>query len=301
MCHDSRNTFGCVILILIFGVVGMLFEYIRLSLFEREGFDFDWRKKANGAPFMREEWLRDVFSREVPFIHRKNSYVFVPDGEVEQSTYIVGRIGRPTISVENEPPEGDLHETTREIWRAAITIIDPADHSDGQKAAVQVEANVGKPIGVFASLASALNQRLPPEPFLMEVHGITDSQTFWQYVSENAGSITNITFEVAAPNMFRSVDDFSQEMRELRDTEKVKSARIELNNPDGLNPNTQRVRDAVNYTVKGGGAIKARARGKKPYNSRNKTRRIRVAKSKPSDSDKTLLTAIKDALSRVFL
>jgi hypothetical protein len=136
----------------------------------------------------------------------------------------------------------------------------------------------------------------------ISVHGITDPQTFWQYVEENQGNITNITLEVAAPNMFRSVDDFSQEMKELRDTEKVKTAKSEISNPDGLNPNTKRIHDAVDYTVKGGGSVKARAKGRKPYNSRSKTRKVKVekAKRKVGEPTQSMLEIIRDALAKVF-
>lgn len=78
--------------------------------------------------------------------------------------------------------------------------------------------------------------------------------------------------------MFGTKTTFANELRELKKNEKAEKVKIELRNEAGLNPDTHRMREAVEYTlVQSGGAIKARTGKKKTYSSRNKTRRERIA------------------------
>jgi hypothetical protein len=65
-------------------------------------------------------------------------------------------------------------------------------------------------------------------------------------------------------------------MRELRDNEKVREAKLTIENKDGLKLETERVRQTVEYTLEGGGNIRARTKRKKRYNSKDKTKKITI-------------------------
>lgn len=132
----------------------MQFDLMRLSLLERLHGDLF----ADRVAFLptREVWLRRVLAREVVFIHRKDTFHFVPeppDGGAAPA-FPIGRIGRAVSVQENQPPEAGLKETKRETWRASLVMIDPRHHDDGQKIAMEQDPSVGAPFAVFQSLVS---------------------------------------------------------------------------------------------------------------------------------------------------
>lgn len=225
----------------------------------------------------------------------------MPDLSLSDDCLVIGRIGRERHVRENEPPEEGMHERVREEWQASLVVIDPRLHADGQQIAMQVrEEEIGKPVAVFQSLVTQLNAD-PEAPYTIEVFGIVDPETFWDFVRQNTGEVVSITFETAAPNMFGGKDDFERELRELRDKERSQKTKIQLNNDQGLNPNTERMHQVVDYTVNGGGAIKARTRRKKTYNSRNKTKRIRLPDPpNPLELGGHVIRYVREVISGLF-
>lgn len=139
------------------------------------------------------------------------------------------------------------------------------------------------PDAVLGAIIKSINGRDPPEPFQAEVNTIADPDSFWEFVRANEGSVTVVTFNVVMPNMFGGKDSFQEEMREIRDRNRAKLAQIKLSNPDGLVLDDNRVREAVDYTTRGGGRVKAKAR-KKRYDSQDRGRRVRVT---PPDAEAT--------------
>ncbi|RWH73261.1 MAG: hypothetical protein EOQ86_28505 [Mesorhizobium sp.] len=245
----------------------MRFELARIFLLERKQSDVFERRAADGSKLNREQWLRGVFSQEIDFIHRKSERRFVPDqSRPKGEQRIVARIGRKTLSHENDPDD-HLREITREQWRACLVIIDPTSHDDGQKVAIETSSIVGSGFGNFESLITTINGRSPPEPFVIELHSITDQTTFWEYIERHKGKITSITLEVVMPNMFGGSSSFEEDAKRLRDNEKARRIKETIENEDGLEPDTERMRDAVSYATRGGGKVKAKAKGTTPYDS----------------------------------
>ncbi|MHB8885687.1 MAG: hypothetical protein ACYC5H_11535 [Methylovirgula sp.] len=276
----------------------MFYDLIRMVLFPRSDPDLLVGRDENGRSFTREEWLRRTFSREIVFQHRKQEYHFVPvaiDGSpAEMRSLIIGRIGRRRLSIESSPPESGFVELVHPAWTAATVSIDPSHHDDGQKLAFEVNSLVGTPLAIARSLANQINTA-SREPFLLEMNAIADPISFWDFEGRNRGQITSITFEFLAPNMFGSKNAFDEELRELRDNEKVQKAKLELRNEDGLNLDTERTRNSVDYVLKGGGDLSARARGNKRYNSDQKIKRV----STPINNDSgeyTLTDRIRDII-----
>jgi hypothetical protein len=270
----------------------MLLEFFRLSLLERS----DLFSRVIGSLPTKEESIRALFIERIEFIHWKVPFIYVPDPAVE-GPYIVGRIGRRKTFKDHEPPEGDLHERSSETWQAILVFVDPVDHPDGQKLAVERDLTVGQPFPLLRSLAAAMNNRPHPWPYELIVNPISDPSGFWDYVDEHENDIVSVTLEVTAPNMFRSKSDFNEEMKEFRENERVQELTLKLENPRGLNAKTQRLRDGVDYALSGGGVAKAKARGKRPYNSKNKIKKAEVAEPPPGT---TVLDAIKSVIRRVF-
>jgi hypothetical protein len=264
---------------------GIVFvEFIRLSLFQRDQHDVFEHRQADGAPHTRESWLRLVFSKQINFRHRGDDFTYVPDATLTDDELILGRIGRERTVVDNAPPEEGFKERLHSEWQASVAIIDPSHHADGQKVAVQArEEEIGRPVAVFQSLVYSINHD-SQAPYFIEAIGLVDPDSFWEFVKKNKGEIVSVTVEAIAPNMFGSRDDFDKELRELRDRERAQKIKVQLRNDSGLDPDTPRMHQVVDYTVEGGGAIKAKTRRGKGYNSRRKTRRVQVAE--PPDPEK---------------
>lgn len=274
----------------------MLLEYFRLSLLERAQQDV-FERQINGRRPTREETIRAVFSERFEFYHRKTLLIYVPDPAASDEIYKVGRIGRRKTSKDHEPPEKGMHERFVETWQASLVIVDPRDHTDGQKVAAERDTAVGQPYALLSSFIEALNSREVKESYEIHVNPISDPVGFWDYIEENEGSIVSIELDVTTPNMFRSRSDFNDEMKEFRDNEKAREVQIKLENKDGLNPKTKRMQDAVDYTLSGGGVAKAKAKGKRKYNSKNKTKRVEV----PEPEEKqTVIQRIRSAVTRAF-
>lgn len=254
-----------------------------------------------GVPHDRESWLRAIFSKEIVFLHRGADFHFVPLPEVGTPEIMVGRVGRRVVAVENQPPQNFFSETEHESWRAALVLIDPRAHENGQLIAAEMVPEVGRPLPIMDSLAQSINTGTPPEPYFVEVNAITDTKTFWDFEKENRGHIVDITFELHVPNMFGIRDDLDKELKELRDHERARRAKFEIQNEDGLNLQTDRVANTVQHTLDGGGAVKARTDDGKRFNSRRRVRRETVDVELPSDeAPPTLAERVLRAISAVF-
>ena len=247
----------------------MRFVLARMFLLERPQIDAFERTSKSGLRPTREEWLRSVFGEVINFSHRQAERKYNPDhGRTEIADLIIARIGRET-SLKDNDPEDNLRERVRPIWRACLVIIDPKHHGDGQKVAIETSTEVGSAFGNFKSLVTAINARVPPEPYLIELHAISDQTNFWEYVKQNRGNVTSITLEVSMPNMFGGESSFEEDVKALRDREKARHLRETIENPDGLDPETERMRAAVSYATRGGGRVKAKAKNALPYDSQS--------------------------------
>jgi hypothetical protein len=162
----------------------MQYDLLHLSVLRRSGGPLlDLMEDAPTLP-TREAWLRDVLSRPISFSHRGGPFHYAPQGGVDD-TIIVGRIGRPITATENAPPEENLSEVTHSTWKAAVTLIDPRHHPDGQKVAMDYVGAVGRPIALFESMAAQINSSDPPQPYVLEVSTIAEEATFWNFVHEH--------------------------------------------------------------------------------------------------------------------
>lgn len=247
----------------------MRFELARLFLLPTRQMDAFEPVNRDGSRMSREDWLRLVFGTKVSFIHRGAERLFARDEAVaDASNRIVARIGRKTLAKESDPHR-NLKEFERERWNACLVLIDPTDHPDGQKVAIEQRSDVGSGFANFKSLVDHINDSHKAKPYHIELNPISEKQSFWNYVDKNKGEVTSITLSVALPNMFGGSSSFEEDAKRLRDREGARRLKETIENEDGLNPDTERMREAVDYTTKGGGIVKARSKRDKPYDSRN--------------------------------
>lgn len=272
----------------------MRLELVRLFLSPRPQKDVFERKNADGSDMSREQWLRDVFTEQIDFVHQRAVRYYVPDATAHKEHRIVARIGRQSISRENDP-DNYLHEMEREQWKACLIIIDPTAHDDGQKVAIEVQRGS---FTSFEALINLINSRTPPEPYAIELNSITEETSFWEYIEFNKGAVTSITLEIATPNMFGGGSSFEEDAKRLRDKEKARKIKETIENPDGLEPETDRMHDAVSYVSRGGGRVRAKSKDAHDYDSTDNKKYVYADIDKSEvDVDRKTAAAL-DALSQ---
>ncbi|MET3602201.1 hypothetical protein [Martelella mangrovi] len=243
----------------------------RFSLKQRQQRELFERTDSQGQEYTRETWLREKFSKEFKFVHRSNEFFFVPEAsEITgiPTRLIVGWVARNRAMKERTAPWDGLDPTEHESWQAALIMIDPTDHADGQKVAMESRPEVGnKPEAILASLAKHISDESPNGPFAVSAFPITIARSFMSFVEENKDKISSITYDVAVPNMFNGTDDFSEEMRNLRDNANISRVKTNLSSEGVITTEGTHLAEIAVHAEQGGGNIKARTIDDKTYNS----------------------------------
>lgn len=233
----------------------------------------------------REEWIRHLFSQSTKFRHHNTNFVYIPTDPEASHPYVVGKIGRPVSEIENRPPEEGYEEYVHDAWKAAVVVCDPRESDDGQKVAIQLHMDVGKPTTLAPRLLQAMEAGQEYIQYLSAIHPITNNEAFSDFVERNQGRITNIKFELEVPNMFGSDDEYDREMKEFRDKDKAQKVAIEIKNPDGIDANSDRVKFTASKAMnQGTGTVKATAMGKgNTFSSQEQQKSAKIPMDQESD------------------
>jgi hypothetical protein len=240
-----------------------------LSLLERERTLFT----LEGPIQTREQYLRKVFGVSHEFTHYGQPFAFVPV-ETETTEVVAGRIGRAVTREERLPPDQGLAPSRHVAWSASDLFLDPRHHDDGQKLFISRDDDVGTPFAVLRSFAKYLNRDAPP--YTIDVEPIFSPESFWEFAEEHKGEITSLTFDFTTPNMFGANDEIDAELREFRKREKAEKITVRMKSSAGLNTDTKKVKQSVNYARKGQGTVKARAKNGARYNSAERTESVSI-------------------------
>lgn len=270
------------------------YDLFRLSLLPRQQ-----RDAFEGPDPTREEYLRKVFGERRRFMHYGVEFHYVPSQRKGLAgDAILGRVGRSVKSEENQSPDEEFVDIVRDAWKAVVIVVDPREHADGQKVAIEHDPKVGSTISLVGSLVASINEAYPRTAYNIEVAPIIDAESFWEFAEANRGQITTLTFEFVAPNMFGGSDSITEELRSFRNVEHAQKVNITLASKEGLETDTLRTREAVDYAVKGGGKIRARTRGGRTYNSTKKVKTTTL----PSDNldDEPALVRAARLVTRIF-
>jgi hypothetical protein len=269
------------------------FELFRLSLLMRQQ-----RDAFAGPDPTREDYLRSVFSERRTFKFYGTEFHYVPEAVPSRTDVIMARIGRPVTVAENKPPEEGFADTLHDGWRAAVVIIDPSHHEDGQKVAVGEDNMVGSPKGLIQALVAAINETNPTTAYDVEVEPIVNALSFWQFAARHKGQLTSLTFEFVPPNMFGGTENLSEELREFRKKENAEKVVVKLISSEGIDTDTDRTRESVDYIAKGAGNIRAKTKSGLRFNSTKKVASTTVdAKDMP---DEPTLARLSRLASRIL-
>ncbi len=232
----------------------------------------------------REQYLKKVFSSEIRFVHRTQTYVFTPFPPASDKI-LCGVIAREHTVTIAKPPEENYQRLDVSDWDTANVFIDISGESDGQKVAVQDMPSIGRPLPVFRSLADHINNKTVESDWFVAVNTITSPQDFWDVVQEYQGRITELDLVFVAPNIWNGHSETETALKSLDKQYGVKETEIKLKNPDGrLNPGTQdgkgAVLTALSYIRRGGGRWRMKSGKRTVYNSEDHV----IKRSPPQDS-----------------
>lgn len=281
----------------------MRFFLFRFSLKPYRQAELFQRQQGDGLAHTRETWLRERLASQLPFVHRQNELYFVPEASDVRADIpkeiIVGWIARTRAVNERTPPWDGLSLTEHQSWQAALIMIDPRHHEDGQKVAMESRSDIGSPGSILLSLSRALSPG-PDEPFSVTVFPIIEERSFERFAAEHPDSIKTITYEASVPNMFGGADDFSNEMRSLRDEANVSKVKTRLESDGTINIESSRLTEIASHVEKGGGKIKATTTDGLTYNSDEHAAHADVDVSGAEPEDSTFWSKIRAALDRIF-
>lgn len=221
----------------------------------------------------RSEYLTSAFAKDRSFDHYGTQFYFRPDHNRSRPDGRLGRLGREITVDENLPPEEDFLEVSHESWKACVVVIDPTDHADGQKASVQVDIRIGKPLSIFRTLVKAINEEERLAPYLITAEPIFDTSSFWEFASKNRGAITSITFEFTVPNgLWSANSSLREELNQAREHIRAQKVISTFKSEQAIDVESDQIREAVNYAGSGSGEFKAIARNNRRFNSANKSK-----------------------------
>jgi hypothetical protein len=248
----------------------MRFHMLRIFALPASSPEF-WTEKQD-----RASYLRAAFSSTRTFLHRGDRFVYV-FSETVNDRIITGRIGRETEHPSHTPPEEGLVPMMISEWSASTVLIDTEGGPDGQLVYVEHNVRVGLPIAMMRSLCDAINDAKPIPPWTLSINPISDESDFWHVAEHYRGAITEISFVFVPPNMFGTSDNFDEEMRRLRDEEHIDQLETSLRSKTGhLNPNTKRIKRAMEEVARGSARATIRSKRRKVYDSDSKVRKIAV-------------------------
>lgn len=214
----------------------------------------------------RQQFLESVFTQELQFRHHGSDFIWRHYSIVE-GTFLVGVIARRTTTRLGGSPTEDFGVKDAENWITANVLIDISDHPDGQKVAMEHDGALGTPFPVFRALVDYVNAR-QDDDWIISVHPITLSTDFWSVVQKHRGQISQIELTFVPPNIFGGSSATETAMKELNKIDNMTEMEVKIKNPSkALTPQSERLREAVDYISKGGGEIQLKSGNEVLYSS----------------------------------
>lgn len=229
-------------------------------------------------PITRQEYIRQVFGTETRFVHRKRAFHFKPFSSPD-ADHVVGVIAKESAVTIVGPPAVGFAPKEVEDWDTANIFIETS--SDSQK--IGMQPTLGQPLAILRSLVDHLNDANLMAQWLLVVNPITESGKFWSAVSKAKGHISEVDLTFATPNVWGGQSETEKALRRFKTENNAQEVEVKIRNADGnLNPDSQQVRDSIEYIEAGGGTAKLRDEASTViYSSENEENAVTV----PVDPD----------------
>lgn len=245
------------------------FSMMHLSLIEKDQLSFETFRGD------RESWLRLALESSFEFLGwGGKELVWVPRGTHED--LIFGLIqGKRPHEFHESPNEGG-GEIERDFWQGAYLFLDPRHHEDGQKLAIENDV-LGKPRALSRALFDHINVR-DDAPFRIISELIFDESDFWQFAKESNGLLKYIKFEFVVPNMWGPQNDLEEDLKDTGKETGTELVDVTFKSRKGVKANSEKVANAVRYSGRGAGVVKAKNMENKRFSSKTRPTTERVPK-----------------------
>jgi hypothetical protein len=218
----------------------------------------------------KKDLLYEAFNIRQP-LHFKNAtqeLAFITQKEAG-SQYIYGTLAKASHVSVSMPPEENFQLQQIETWPHVSVLINiDSDPETGQTLAIEYKPSIfDNPIvQLRALLIEITKKKLREKGYEIAVNPITDKHEFWSVVKDNAGHISSLSFDFAAPNLFKTKDELNKELKEATEEFGITSTEINLKNSEGelkIPENNPFVKQGLEYVSRGGGEYRLKLKNKK--------------------------------------
>jgi hypothetical protein len=235
------------------------FSLFHISLIEISEPNFETLRGVS-----REDWLFSILSEPFYFSYYGGGRLYwVP--QVNDTGLIIGVVERSRDRLQHLPPDEGGLEVMKKEWQGAYVVIDPYHHQDGQKMAIENDV-VGSPPTIVKYLSQYLNS-LEERPYEFEPRAIFDSSDFYAFLRENGNHLRVIKFRFVVPNMWNTAGRIDEELKATGTETGTEEVDVTFKSRRGLRGDSSRVTEAVEYTARGSGSVRATATNGAKYSS----------------------------------
>lgn len=164
--------------------------------------------------------------------------------------------------------------------------------------AVQERWNAFQQTEVVAeAIIDAVNFTLGRRNLRAHVEPMFHENVFWKIVSDNAGKLRDIRFELITPNMSNIAGVLSEELKDFAKNTNTAQTTLDIQaDPDStilIDPDDERLKGIVKYSSDGGGNISIKIRGiSKRINTKKSKRHIDISELEIEGKNPTEITDI---------
>lgn len=111
-------------------------------------------------------------------------------------------------------------------------------------------------------IANVISKFLKPKDLFFELGIMTEKNYFWEYVTANKGTITDIDITLSSPNFLEGIKTVTEFLHKTNESYNNTSISMHLKNEEGkLNIDTKNefLQDAIRYSSAGGGKWKVKS------------------------------------------
>ena len=218
----------------------------------------------NAQPELGEEFSlperRDFISRFLGkkfefFAARGQQFSYYPIQT--EGNFIYGSVNRWHSETTESNPEDPFQPVEGGHWEHATFVFNA--HPDQQVFGVEHNQKVGRPLAIAKNIARSLDDRSERRQYSTQVFSINSQQGFWAAIEEFEGTVTSLEFNLTMPNPTGIGDETKRVLKQIGHETRAQNLKETLSNPDGMELDSDHVRDRVKYVEDGGGDVSAKS------------------------------------------